>query len=974
MSDPLIGRRLGNFKIERSLGQGGMGQVYYGWDVKLERPVAIKLLPARYRQQPEQARRLVQEAQAVARWRHEHIVQVYYADEEADLTYFVMEFVDGHDLETILEDRQRKKERLPQAEVLRIGRAVAEALDYAHQKGVIHRDVKPGNVMLAQDGRIVLMDFGLAVSNGTAGPAVGSARYMAPEQAQNSALPQSDLYALAVMLYQMLTGQLPFDDPSATALLVQHATQTPPSPRSFNPQLNALAEAVLLKSLDKSPQARYQTGRELMDALGQALTGTAVSPTDDLLGQQLDEYRLEALLGQGGMARIYRGYDVRLKRHVAIKVIDAFLRSETEYRARFEREAQAIAQLEHPHIVRLYRYGEVAGLFYMAMQYVEGSDLRNRLNTYRRQGNWVPLEEVSRITSEICAALDHAHSKGIIHRDVKPSNILLDEAGHVFLGDFGLALLGDSRTQGQVFGSPLYIAPEQAISSASAGPKSDLYGVGVMLYEMLTGRLPFEGKDALQVAMQHMSEQPPSLRAVRPDLNPALEAVVTQALAKEPEKRFASGAALAQALASAITAVPVVETAVKPKRELPPIPAAVAVREAPPPVPPPPVSTGRKRWWGWRWLNLAVGGLVLVAILFALWPMITGGSNGATPTPIAAVVNTATPALLATATLSPTHTPIPPATATATLLPSDTPTALPTATPSHTPPPTQTATPTKTAVPTETAVPSPTPLVVQLRPADGMPMVQIPAGTFMMGAADDDPLAEEDEKPAHSVTLSTFYLDQYEVSTLQYALFLNELGSYVNTCNGYLCLSTQFETTDSHLAFTLNGEFTAESGFENYPINNVSWHGASAYCAWTGGRLPTEAEWEWAARGENGRIYPWGNEPPTEAVALFETNFDAFLPVNSLPDGSSPFTIYHMAGSVWEWVADAYDAAYYQTSPPENPTGPEAGIYEPERVLRGGGYDSPAEDLRVSNRQVGDARNILNIPNVGFRCAFTPDA
>ena len=199
---------------------------------------------------------------------------------------------------------------------------------------------------------------------------------------------------------------------------------------------------------------------------------------DPLIGQQLDEYELLSLLGRGGMARVYRGRDVRLNRDVAIKVIDAVYQADEAYRARFEREAQAIAQLEHPHIVRLYRYGEVSGLFYMAMQYIPGQDLRSYLAEFQALDERLPALEAARLVRELCGALDYAHSKGIIHRDVKPSNIVLGEDGRSYLTDFGLVWLAGSETKGDIFGSPHYLAPEQAISSANVVPQSDLYARG----------------------------------------------------------------------------------------------------------------------------------------------------------------------------------------------------------------------------------------------------------------------------------------------------------------------------------------------------------------------------------------------------------------------------------------------------------------------------------------------------------------
>src|SRR5258706_1397502 len=273
--DPLIGCQLANFGLELVLGRGGMAQVYYGMDVKLHRPVAVKVIDARFRDNPTYAKRFVHEAQSVAMWRHENIAQVYYADEEGDLYYFAMEYIDGLDLGKLLSQYTAKGELLAQADVLRIGRAVASALDYAHAKGVVHRDVKPSNVIVSRDERVVLTDFGLAldVQQGSVGEAFGSAHYIAPEQARGSsdAIPQSDLYSLGIVLYEMLTGAVPFDDPSPTAVALQHITQPPPAPRTINKNLSPEIEAVLLKALSKSAAERYQTGAEMIAALEKAI-------------------------------------------------------------------------------------------------------------------------------------------------------------------------------------------------------------------------------------------------------------------------------------------------------------------------------------------------------------------------------------------------------------------------------------------------------------------------------------------------------------------------------------------------------------------------------------------------------------------------------------------------------------------------------------------------------------------------------
>ncbi len=279
MKDPLLGKQLANFRIQRLLGQGGMATVYFGEDVKLGRSVALKVLDKRYRKHPDYARRFVNEARMMAKWRHENIIQIYYADNDQDIQYFVMEYVDGQDLSAVMDSMHARGRLMPAAEALRIGNAMAGALDYAHRHGVVHRDVKPSNILLSNDGRILLGDFGLAleVRDGSQGTAFGSPHYISPEQAKRSAdaVPQSDLYSLGVILYEIFTGSVPFNDPSPESVALQHISVPPPAPRTLNPAISPAVETVLLRALAKNPRERYASGAAMMAALEQALAANS---------------------------------------------------------------------------------------------------------------------------------------------------------------------------------------------------------------------------------------------------------------------------------------------------------------------------------------------------------------------------------------------------------------------------------------------------------------------------------------------------------------------------------------------------------------------------------------------------------------------------------------------------------------------------------------------------------------------------
>src|SRR5687767_3624695 len=258
----------------------------------------------------------------------------------------------------------------------------------------------------------------------------------------------------------------------------------------------------------------------------------------DAIGSQ---YVLEGEIGRGGMSVVYRARDLRLNREVAIKVLPPDLAMDTGIRARFTREAQTAAQLSHAHIVPIYDVGERDGLAYFVMALVTGGNLGALLMREPRQ----PLEEVRRILGEVTDALAYAHLRGVIHRDIKPDNILLDrQTGRAVVTDFGIAWAMETGARltatGIAVGTPTYMSPEQAVGERELDGRSDLYSVGVLGYQMLTGRVPFEAGNSMALLLKHVTERPRPIADLRPDTSRALRETIERAMMKAPEDRWRS--------------------------------------------------------------------------------------------------------------------------------------------------------------------------------------------------------------------------------------------------------------------------------------------------------------------------------------------------------------------------------------------------------------------------------------------------
>jgi len=275
-----------------------------------------------------------------------------------------------------------------------------------------------------------------------------------------------------------------------------------------------------------------------------------------LEGQTLGKYRVLEPLGRGGMARVYRAYHPQLDRYVAIKVLRSDLVDDEEFLARFRREAQAVATLRHPNIVQVYDFDVQDGIYYMVMELLEGDTLKARLNDYRVHDEGLPWGDIVRITLDVLNGLAYAHSEGMTHRDVKPANVLLTRRGEAVITDFGIAhIVGTTQhtAAGALMGTLNYIAPEQGLEGQSDA-RSDIYSLGIVLYEMLTQRTPFDADTPLAILMKHLRDPLPLPRQVNPDIPEPLERVVLKALAKGPEDRYQSAGEMAQALRTAAEA------------------------------------------------------------------------------------------------------------------------------------------------------------------------------------------------------------------------------------------------------------------------------------------------------------------------------------------------------------------------------------------------------------------------------------
>jgi eukaryotic-like serine/threonine-protein kinase len=637
-------------------------------------------------------------------------------------------------------------------------------------------------------------------------------------------------------------------------------------------------------------------------------------------GQILNNrYRIVKLLGQGGFGAVYKAWDLNFEVVCAIK--ENFEVS-PEAQRQFLREARLLHVQRHPNLPQVKDYFVIQGQGqYLVMDFVEGQDLEE---LRRAAGGKLPESQVLPWIAQVCDALSYLHGQNppVIHRDIKPANIKITPEGRAMLVDFGIAKTLDpliKTTLGARAFTPGY-SPFEQYGTGTTDVRTDIYALGATLYTLLTGKEPPESP---QRAVRDPLLPP---RQVNPNISPGVEAAILRAMQMDPEQRFQNAGELKKAVSSATNlgeATPAASgraggstiqpTQYTPSSVLAPATAGVPLARPVRPFP-------------WKWVGLGAGGLVGLGLLVAIMIIAVkwvGGNQIRTHKTQTAVALVA----FQTSTLAPSRTPTP------------------NQSPNH----------------------GSENVSTMVSPVDGMVMVYVPDGNFLMGSSDQQIAVAQtveptigpttcptcdysNEQPQHTVFLAAFWIDQAEVTNARYA-----------SCVAAGGCSPPYDSSSNTLS-----TYYGNPEYDHYPVIYVSWYDASDYCTWAGRRLPTEAEWEKAARGTDGRTYPWGEGIDCARVNYADCRLRDTSAVGSYPSGDSPYGAWDMAGNVWEWVTDWYGSGYYSISPSSNPAGPADGT---DRVIRGGSWFDFGNLLRSSAR-IGRSPDYSK-EFIGFRCALS---
>jgi len=575
------------YRVLERIAFGGMGVVFKAVQIGLDRTVALKMVRGGSVLKDDELTRFRIEARAVAGIMHANIVHIHDFGTFEGLPYFSMEYVDGGSLSHKLVD-----EPLPFREAAALLEKLSRTIQVVHDRHIVHRDLKPGNILLTRDGIPKISDFGLAkrlgsdISVTVSGTVMGTASYMAPEQARGdkNITESVDVYALGALLYECLTGRPPFKEESYEQTIRKVTDEEPLRPREIVPLVPPELEAICLKSLEKDPARRYAKASDMADDLQRYLNAEPLSiGTFDLIDQHERWARKIGienidLMGCLPWSFVYRGREQYINRQVKLKICTGSTGSAAH--AHLRRQAEAMAGLNHPNIEQLYSYGEVGGIPYLLQEYTHGRSfstvMRERvldmdaplvgpqrsdksgevsLSRLPPKGLFVPIpvRQAVEWVSILARAVHSIHELGIIHGAIYPGEIRLTDAGAPKLCGFAAAQkVAPGACPEESIPSwvrPNYLAPEQVENDwQQLGPATDIYALGTVLYELLTGQVPFFGMNLQYTRDAVRKELTIAPRNLNPRIPSYLDWLCQRCLAKKPADRFASCDEMADAL------------------------------------------------------------------------------------------------------------------------------------------------------------------------------------------------------------------------------------------------------------------------------------------------------------------------------------------------------------------------------------------------------------------------------------------
>ena len=593
-------------------------------------------------------------------------------------------------------------------------------------------------------------------------------------------------------------------------------------------------------------------------------------------GSKVGDYEIRDKLGVGGFGTVWKA-----KSHdgsdVAIKILNPQALENDRVVKKFFNEAMILAKLHHKNITRLMDFFPEANNYAIVMEYVEGATLKDLVKQKK-----LSLEQSVDVAIQSLRAFQYAHENGIVHRDIKPGNIMIDKKGTVKIMDFGIARVSTaaSHETASHMLSILYAAPERFKQNEEIGVRSDIYSIGVVFYEMFTGILPFSGDETSQIMYQHMNEAPKPPSKISNKIPEHISRAILKSLNKKTEDRFQDCREFIEALKPGAE---IQDDSDATLIDLDVTQAATVIMEE---------KEKKKK---------PLTAIILIALIAIVIAAGGGGyvymKNRQIPASEKASVSSVSGVLNVKGYAEITH------------------------------------------------------------PKDGSIMIDIPEGEFVMGS--DKYSAEQ---PVQTIALDRYHIDKFLVTNKQFRKFVEET-KYVTDAEkegyGMVRIGRRWKKV-SGATWTSPDGLSSIEGKDDCPVTQVSYNDALKYSEWAGKDLPTEAQWEKAARGSDGNIYPWGNSEPDDTMANFDNLVGHTTPVNQYEKGQSFYGLHDMGGNVYQWCKDWYATGEREA---KNHHGPDTGK---ERVVKGGSFIEGTESLRSANRDRYEPtyRSYL----FGFRC------